>query len=193
MCPGVSAAEGDCVNLFRDTNIQMENLNKRQQPLPLAFRTGTEGDFRWCAELWMSALAVRDGTSSDPRVKQRALAKLGVPGSILSIAEVGPTTQGFALAIDTTPPGGYRRAHLALLAVDPVSQHLGVGRSLLANITQLLVMEGFAEVTLGVLEENLAARKIYENAGWKVTGHGVFEDSGRPCIHYLLGLEAATA
>ena len=172
----------------------MENLNKRKQPLPsLTFRTGTEADLLRCAELWMRALALRDGTRTDPRVRQRALAKLGVPGSILSIAETGSKTQGFALAIDKTTPGAARRAHLALLAVDPVSQSYGVGRSLLANITQLLMTEGFAEATLGVLEENIAARKIYENAGWLVAGHGVFQDSGRPCIHYLLRLEAPAA
>jgi ribosomal protein S18 acetylase RimI-like enzyme len=170
----------------------MENPNKLKQPLSsLTFRTGTEADFLWCAELWMNAVAIRDGTPSDPRVRQRALAKLRVPGSILSIAETGPKTQGFALAIDKTPPAAARRAHLALLVVDPMSQRHGVGRSLLANITHLLVTEGFADATLGVLEENTAARKIYEDEGWQVTGHGVFEDSGRPCIHYLLGLEAA--
>jgi RimJ/RimL family protein N-acetyltransferase len=64
---------------------------------------------------------------------------------------------------------------------------------LLANITHSLVVEGFSEVTLGVLEENLAARKIYEIAGWQITGRGVFKDSGRPCVRYSLGLTAAAS
>ncbi|MBT2534410.1 GNAT family N-acetyltransferase [Arthrobacter sp. ISL-48] len=119
--------------------------------------------------------------------------KLTVPGSILSIAESGSRTHGFTLAIDHTQPGAARTAHLALLAVDPASQSRGLGRFLLAQVTQSLVLEGFVEATLGVLKENLAARKIYENAGWQVTGHGIFEDSGRPCIHYLLKLKAATS
>ena len=121
------------------------------------------------------------------------MAKLTVPGSILSIAESGSRTYGFALAIDKTPPGAARTAHLTLLAVDPAIQSRGLGRALLANITQSLVMKGFAEATLGVLKGNLSARKIYESGGWQITGHGVFEDSGRPCIHYLLGLKAAAS
>jgi len=141
----------------------------------------------------MNALAVRDGTYSDQQVKRRAMAKLTVPGSILSIAESGSRTYGFALAIDKTPPGAARTAHLTLLAVDPAIQSRGLGRALLANITQSLVMKGFAEATLGVLKGNLSARKIYESGGWQITGHGVFEDSGRPCIHYLLGLKAAAS
>lgn len=173
------------------TNVWMENHNRNRRPAPLIFRAGTEADFPGCAELWMNALAVRDGTHSDQQVKRRAMAKLTVPGSILTLAESGSRTYGFALAIDKTPPAAARAAHLTLLAVDPAIQSRGLGRALLANITQSLVMEGFAEATLGVLKENLSARKIYESAGWQVTGHGVFEDSGRPCIHYSLGLAAA--
>ncbi|MDQ0679730.1 ribosomal protein S18 acetylase RimI-like enzyme [Arthrobacter pascens] len=141
----------------------------------------------------MNAVALRDGKQSDPQLKQRALAKLTVPGSILSVAETGSSIHGFALAMEKTSPGTATKAHLALLAVDAAYQSHGLGRSLLASITNTLVREGFTEVTLGVLEENLAARKIYEDAGWQATGRGFFEDSGRPCIHYELGLDPATA
>ena len=169
----------------------MEMLNRNSQPPPsLTFREGTEADFARCAELWMEALALRDGTRGDPQVKSRALAKLTVPGSILSIAERGSGIVGFALAVNMTPPGAARTAHLALLAVDPASQSRGLGRALLVNITQSLTKRGFAEATLRVLKENSAARKLYENAGWQITGHGVFEDSGRPCTRYVLGLKA---
>lgn len=95
---------------------------------------------------------------------------------------------GFALATDRTPPNGVATAHLTLLAVDPTIQARGLGRALLADTTRSLEMAGFVEATLSVLEENVAARKIYEDAGWQVTGKGVFEDSGRPCVHYLLSL-----
>jgi ribosomal protein S18 acetylase RimI-like enzyme len=176
------------------TNGMEENQNRRTQPPPpFTFRAGTEADFPRCAELWMLAVALRDGTHNDPRVKRRAMAKLTATGSILSIAESSSRTLGFALAVEKAPPDTARTAHLTLLAVDPTSQSRGLGRFLLANITHSLVMEGFSEVTLGVLEENLAARKIYEIAGWRITGRGVFEDSGRPCVHYSLGLKAAAS
>lgn len=117
---------------------------------------------------------------------QRALVKLTGPGGTLSVAERDSRTHGFALATDRTPRDGTRTAHLTLLAVDPMSQSFGLGRSLLANITHLLGAEGFVQATLAVLEDNSAARMIYEDAGWQVTSKGVFEDSGRPCIRYLL-------
>jgi hypothetical protein len=91
--------------------------------------------------------------------------------------------------MEMTSTGTATKAHLALLAVDPTYQSHGLGRSLLASITDTLVREGFTEVTLGVLEKTLAARKIYEGAGWQATGRGFFEDWGRPCIHYELGLD----
>ncbi len=145
-------------------------------------------DHARCAELWMNALALRDSTPRDPQVKQRALAKLTVPGGILAVAESDSMVHGFALATDRTPPNGVATAHLTLLAVDPTIQARGLGRALLADTTRSLEMAGFVEATLSVLEENVAARKIYEDAGWQVTGKGVFEDSGRPCVHYLLSL-----
>jgi len=141
-----------------------------------------------CAELWMEALALRDGTARDPQVRQRALAKLTMPGGILAIAESDSMIHGFALATDRTPPKGVATARLTLLAVDPTIQARGVGRALLADTTCSLEMAGFVEATLSVLEQNGAARKIYEDAGWRLTGEGVFEDSGRPCVHYLLRL-----
>lgn len=169
----------------------MENPYGQKHLVPWIFRAGTEGDFLRCAEIWMRAVSLRDGTRTDPQMKRRALAKLTVPGSVVSVAETGTSIHGFALALEKEPTEKAGRAHLSLLAVDPTYQSHGLGRALLTSITERLVSEGFTEVTLGVLEENLAARKIYEDAGWQVTGHGSFKDSGRPSVYYLL--KAATA
>ena len=165
-----------------------ETMRDTGPATPLTFRAGTAEDFSECAELWMRALALRDGTPSDPEMKRKASAKLTAPGGILSIAESQSGTHGFALAVDEKPACAARTAHLALLAVDPAYQGRGLGRALLANMTQLLVTDGFAGVSLRVLEANMSARKIYEKAGWKIAGCGIFEDSGRPYIRYLLGL-----
>jgi ribosomal protein S18 acetylase RimI-like enzyme len=171
-------------------NVLMGTRNGRMQPWPVfTFRVGTAADFLRCAELWMHAVALRDGIGWDPHVQHRALTKLSIPGGVLSVAESGAQVCGFALAIDRTPPGAARTAHLTLLAVDPAVQSLSLGQSLLANITQLLVIAGFANATLGVLKENPAARQMYEKAGWQVTGHGTFQDSGRPSIRYRLQLK----
>lgn len=175
------------------TKVGMENLNLRKHSLlPWTLRGGAEADFLQCSELWMSAIALRDGTPNDVRMKDRALAKLGAPGSILQVAETGADIQGFVLAAEKTVPGLGRTAHLSLLAVKPAYQAQGLGRSLLVGLTQTLAREGFTGATLAVLEDNLGARKIYEAASWQVTGGGFFEDSGRPCVYYSLDLQNRT-
>lgn len=168
----------------------MESSNRRAQSQHVSFRKGVEPDFSSCAELWMRAIAVRDGTPLDPQMKHRAFEKLAGAENIISIAESASRIHGFAMATESTRPGAVRSAHLSLLAVDPNDQSQGLGRSLLTNLTYSLGREQFAEVTLRVLAENLPARRIYESTGWQPTEHGIFEDSGRPYVRYLLVLGA---
>lgn len=169
----------------------MENSYGQKHLVPWIFRAGTEGDFLRCAEIWMRAVSLRDGTRTDPQMKRRALAKLTVPGKRSFCRGNWHEYPWIRVGSGKEPKEKAGRAHLSLLAVDPTYQSHGLGRSLLTSITERLVAEGFTEVTLGVLEENLAARKIYEDAGWQVTGYGFFKDSGRPSVHYLL--KAASA
>lgn len=168
------------------TNESMQGSNGRTQPQPITFRDGVESDFSPCAELWMRALAARDSTRIDPHMRHRALEKLAGAGNILSVAESASRIHGFAMATDGTFPGAARTAHLTLLAVDPHDQSQGLGKSLLSVLTNSLAVEQFAEVTLRVLTENLPVRRIYESMGWQPTGHGIFDDSGRPFVRYLL-------
>lgn len=158
--------------------------------LPVKFRAGGKLDSLVCAQIWMRATAVRDGTACELRVLQRALTKLAVPGAVLSVAERGSEIRGFALASDETVQGGARRAHVSLLGVDPMSQGIGLGRSLIQMIGDVLARDGFEEATLNVLQDNAAARRIYARAGWQESGRGEFSDSGRPFVAYVLSLGA---
>ncbi len=141
----------------------------------------------------MHALAMRDSTPRDPQMKHRALEKLAGGGNILSIAESASRIRGFAMATDSTQLGAARTAHLTLLAVDPENQSQGLGKSLLTRLTYALALEQFAEATLRVLAENLPARRIYESTGWQPTERGIFEDSGRPYVRYVLSLRATNS
>lgn len=163
-----------------------DRANAAEPRSPYIFRSGTSEEQSRCAEIWMDSLALRDSTDTDPQVMKRALAKLAAPAGILTVAESGSRTHGFAMAVDRTLPSGIPTVHLTLLAVDPASQSRGLGRALLAHFTHSLGLQGFVQATLSVLEENIAARKIYEDAGWQATSKGVFEDSARPCIRYRL-------
>lgn len=131
---------------------------------------------------------MRDGTEHDPSVRTRALTKLVAKGSVLYVVEYDNEIHGFALAIDTASPGESRSAHLSLLAVDPIAQGSGLGRFLIQKISNALGRDGFDEVTLNVLQDNAAARKIYDGAGWQESGRGEFKDSGRQFVSYVLPL-----
>lgn len=112
------------IRRFPFSALQMTSMqisNGRAQPQPINFRDGVESDFSPCADLWMRALAVRDGIPLDPQKRRRALEKLAGTGNILSIAESASRIHGFAMAMDSTRPGMARSAHLSLLAVDPDS------------------------------------------------------------------------
>ncbi|WP_258805943.1 hypothetical protein [Pseudarthrobacter sp. NS4] len=101
----------------------MENLNLRKHTLlPWTLRSGAQADVLQCSELWMNAIALRDGTPNNVRMRDRALVKLGAAGSILQVAETGADIQGFVLATEKTAPDLGRTAHLSLLAVKPAYQ-----------------------------------------------------------------------
>lgn len=160
---------------------------------PVNFRPGHASDEHRCAEIWMSATAARDGTARDPKVRDRARAKLLGKDSILYVAGCGSEAQGFGLVIDESSTCEARRAHLSLLAVDPMSQGSGLGRYLIHAISDALAGDGFDKMTLNVLQDNTTARSIYEGAGWQVSGQGEFKDSGRPFVSYMLLLSTRRA
>ena len=71
----------------------------------------------------------------------------------LRVAEVDGRVVGFALAT-----GG----HLDMLFIDPAAQGTGAGRALLAEA------EARGVVSLECFRANLAARRFYERAGWRL-------------------------
>jgi L-amino acid N-acyltransferase YncA len=54
--------------------------------------------------------------------------------------------------------------------VDPDFIGQGAGSSLMARMLQLLHTDGYAKVTLWVLDTNEKTRKFYEKKGWHVEG-----------------------
>lgn len=56
------------------------------------------------------------------------------------------------------------------VAVAPASQRLGVARELLCSLSGMALREGAEVIFLEVRASNLAARKLYENAGFEQTG-----------------------
>jgi ribosomal protein S18 acetylase RimI-like enzyme len=153
---------------------------------------GRPDDVDACVGLWATATAARDGIEPadvPERVLARARNKLeSVAPSWVLARDTGGTPIGFGL---TLSPGtsGYAddppdAAYVALLAVAPQAQGLGIGGALLDAMTTELSAAGLKSAVLHVLETNAAARRLYESRGWTV--------SGSPFPHALSGSSVLT-
>lgn len=63
----------------------------------------------------------------------------------------------------TNPPGAY----LVTFCVANAKRRQGVGSFLLTKVVESLAAEGFSRLSLTVSPDNLAARSLYEGAGFK--------------------------
>lgn len=142
-----------------------------------------------CVDLWVRAVAVRDGVPSSPSVRARALAKAAVPRVALVVAtDPERSTAGFVLVTEPGTGGGPARpgaapapAYLSLLAVAPEAQGHGLGRRLLAAGVQAAADAGHGACELHALDDNEPALALYRSAGFRPVGdpfpHAL---SGRP-------------
>ncbi|MBF9073863.1 GNAT family N-acetyltransferase [Streptacidiphilus fuscans] len=91
-------------------------------------------------------------------------------------AEDSAQVVGFVLAGPERPSvevaGGRRGGfgEVYALYVHPDAWFTGAGAGLLAAATEALAADGYAELTLWVLEENHQARRFYERHGWRPDG-----------------------
>lgn len=139
-----------------------------------------------CIDLWVEAVAARDGADPSSAVRDRAVAKFAaprvacvvVPAHVAAESDVvrsagGRRLDGFALV---TEPGTGRpgdpadAAYVSLVAVHPDAQARGLGRVLLAGAVAAAREAGYRRVALHVLADNHRAVRLYEAGGFLPTG-----------------------
>lgn len=143
-----------------------------------------------CVDLWVAAVAARDGVPESDAVRARAASKFAVPRVALVVAAgAAGTIDGFALV--TTPGTGRSTdpddaAYLSLLAVRPDVQARGVGRALLAASVDAATAAGHPAVVLHALAGNERALRLYEAGGFRADGvefpHAL---TGKPTRTYI--------
>jgi ribosomal protein S18 acetylase RimI-like enzyme len=106
----------------------------------------------------------------------------------ISVAEAGRRMVGYC-AYGRAAENDAQSATGAVydLYVHPDGWRRGVGRRLLEHATGYFRAQGFGEATLFVFEQNMRARKFYEQAGWRPDGHReIYERAGfsRPVLRY---------
>ena len=87
---------------------------------------------------------------------------------LLFVAEVSQERAGFLLALDSLPDEVTRlpQMFVAYMAVEPSARRRGIGRHLLTAAVDAAQDRGLPYVGLMVTEENEAARRLYEGAGF---------------------------
>ena len=153
-----------------------------------------------CVELWVAAVAARDGAPAPAAVRDRALAKFAAERVALVVVDDGapddgtaddgvPDGHGWSLAgfaLVTAPgsagdPAPTDAAYLSLLAVAPGAQGHGLGRRLLSEAVAAAAAAGYPRCELHALDGNEPAVSLYRSAGFTPSAesfpHAV---SGRP-------------
>lgn len=136
-------------------------------------------------ELWVAAVAARDGLPPSDAVRERARDKFGAERVALVVAETAPGSGPVGFALVTAPGTGggpdTGAAYLSLLAVHPAAQGHGLGRRLLAAAVSAAADTGHHRTELHALDDNTAALALYRSAGFVPLGDAFPHVlSGRP-------------
>ena len=111
-------------------------------------------------------------------------------GELIGYGGVGPIND-YDFPPATPGAGELRTLNVALLW-----QRRGVGRALLAHLTDALRDLGYESAILWTFRDNPAARAFYEASGWKLDRHGDFDLHGprpmsAPAVRYVRSLNEA--
>ena len=140
----------------------------------IAVRAGRDSDRRFVEDLGRRTL--RDSVASfrsvdDSRLHENYAALLDhvfVQSHLFLIAERDGKLAGFLLMLDAMPdevtnmPQGF----IAYMAVEPAQRRSGVASRLLSAAEEVARQRELPYMGLMVTEENIAARRLYERAGY---------------------------
>lgn len=146
-------------------------------PAEITIRAGVmPNDIELCANIWVRALASRDGTVDAEAMAQRVRSAFKNP--IVRFAVATSPRSGFALVESGRDEPG--DAYLHYIAVDPDGVGTGVGTALLADSIAHTRLGGFTSLTLEVRATNIRAIAVYTRAGFIPFGTPV----AHPLAHY---------
>jgi ribosomal protein S18 acetylase RimI-like enzyme len=134
---------------------------------PWAAREAEGIRIRKMTETDLPAITAVDGAAFDPlwHNSQETLRRALSQALFATVAEDAGDIIGYQL---TTGAG--TRAHLARLAVHPAAQRRGVGRSLLGNLFEGLMQNGYLRLSVNTQSDNQVSLRLYQRMGFLRTG-----------------------
>ena len=141
----------------------------RKEKIALTLRLAEPGDAHAIAEMSRDYIESGLGWRYDPAhvlraMRRRETAVLVAAGRQTYVARDRPALSGFAIM-----DFGDERAHLVLLAVQPVQRRRGIGRRMVEWLLESAVTAGMASVHLELRADNEAARRFYRALGFSET------------------------
>jgi len=141
----------------------------KKEKIALTLRLAEPGDAHAIAEMSRDYIESGLGWRYDPAhvlraMRRRETAVLVAAGRQTYVARDRPALSGFAIM-----DFGDERAHLVLLAVQPVQRRRGVGRRLVEWLLESAITAGMASVHLELRADNEAARRFYRALGFSET------------------------
>jgi ribosomal-protein-alanine N-acetyltransferase len=141
----------------------------KKEKIALTLRLAEPGDAHAIAEMSRDYIESGLGWRYDPAhvlraMRRRETAVLVAAGRQTYVARDRPALSGFAIM-----DFGDERAHLVLLAVQPVQRRRGIGRRLVEWLLESAITAGMASVHLELRADNEAARRFYRALGFSET------------------------
>jgi len=144
-------------------------IRVKKEKTAVTIRLAEPGDARAIAEMSRDFIESGLGWRYDPASIERSLRRretvvLAASERQTYVARARPALSGFAIM-----DFGDERAHLVLLAVQPVQRRRGIGRRLVEWLMESAVTAGMASVHLELRADNAAGRRFYRALGFSET------------------------
>ena len=141
----------------------------KKAKISVAIRIAEPGDAQAIAEMSRDLIESGLGWKYDPAHIQRAMRRresvvLAASGRPTYVAGTRPPLAGFAIM-----DFGEERAHLVLLAVQPMQRRIGIGRRMMEWLLESALTAGMASVHLELRADNAAGRRFYRALGFSET------------------------
>ncbi|MGI5215887.1 N-acetyltransferase family protein [Plantactinospora sp. CA-290183] len=156
---------------------------------PVTARLARGEDLAAAVDVWRQANVARGRPPTEQRIG-RVRDKLAEPEALALVASVGDEVLGMALAEPGRDQDGHgarlaELCHISMVFVHPDHWGRRLGLLLLEGITRHATRQGYGHLQVWTGESNSRAQRLYQRAGFTLSGRVLLLDSGEPVLHFV--------